>query len=97
MDRSPGTCVFFRPTPDTRIDVNYGPPSLRAASAASGMKLLRHTDHSNEQIACECGFGDRYSFTRIFMKHRQTTPAAFRKQARAYYGAEGFWRLSHGS
>ena len=49
----------------------------------TAMKLLRQTDHSNEQIARECGFGDRYSFTRIFTKHRQTTPAAFRKEARA--------------
>jgi AraC-like DNA-binding protein len=49
----------------------------------TAMKLLRHTDHSIEQIARECGFGDRYYFTRIFTKHRQTTPAAFRKEARA--------------
>lgn len=49
----------------------------------NAMKLLRHTDHSIEQIARECGFGDRYHFTRIFTKHRATTPAAFRKEARA--------------
>jgi len=49
----------------------------------TAMKLLRHTDRSIEQIARECGFGDRYHFTRIFTKHRATTPAAFRKEARA--------------
>lgn len=49
----------------------------------TAMKLLRHTDRSIEQIARECGFKDRYYFTRIFTKHRATTPAAFRKQARA--------------
>jgi AraC-like DNA-binding protein len=49
----------------------------------TAMKLLRHTDRSIEQIARECGFGDRYYFTRIFTKHRATTPAAFRKEARA--------------
>ena len=49
----------------------------------TAMKLLRHTDHSIEQIARECGFGDRYYLTRIFTKHRQTTPAALRKEARA--------------
>ena len=47
------------------------------------MKLLRHTDHSIEQIARECGFGDRCYLTRIFTKHRQTNSAAFRKEARA--------------
>ena len=49
----------------------------------NAMKLLRHTDRSIEQIARECGFGDRYYFTRVFTKHRATTPAAFRKEARA--------------
>lgn len=48
----------------------------------NAMKLLRHTDRSIEQIARECGFGDRYYFTRMFTKHRQATPAAFRKQAK---------------
>lgn len=48
----------------------------------TAMKLLRHTDRSIEQIAHECGFRDRYYFTRVFTKHRQTTPAAFRQQAR---------------
>jgi len=48
----------------------------------TAMKLLRHTDRSIEQIARECGFGDRYYFTRIFTKHRATTPAAFRKEPR---------------
>jgi transcriptional regulator GlxA family with amidase domain len=47
------------------------------------MKLLRHTDRSIEQIARECGFRDRYYFTRVFAKHRQTTPAAFRREAKA--------------
>jgi|APCry1669189000_1035189.scaffolds.fasta_scaffold28148_2 AraC-like DNA-binding protein len=48
----------------------------------TAMKLLRHTDRSIEQISRECGFRDRYYFTRIFTKHRQTTPAAFRREAR---------------
>jgi iron complex transport system substrate-binding protein len=49
----------------------------------TAMKLLRHTDRSIEQIARECGFRDRYYFTRVFTKHRQTTPAAFRREAKA--------------
>lgn len=46
------------------------------------MKLLRHTNQSIEQIAEECGFGNRYYFTRMFSKYRQTSPAAFRAQAK---------------
>ena len=49
----------------------------------TAMKLLRHTDRSIEQIARECGFRDSYYFTRVFTKHRQTTPAAFRREAKA--------------
>ncbi len=42
------------------------------------IKLLRHTDHSIEQIADECGFPNCYYFTRMFSKYRRTIPAAFR-------------------
>lgn len=42
------------------------------------MKLLRHTDQTIEDIAAECGFPNRYYFTRMLSKYRQTTPAAFR-------------------
>ena len=45
------------------------------------MKLLRHTDHTIEQIAEECGFPNRYYFTRMLSKYRKTTPAAFRVDA----------------
>ena len=43
------------------------------------MRLLRHTDESVEQIAEECGFANRYYFTRMFTKYRQVSPASFRK------------------
>lgn len=46
-----------------------------------GLKLLRHPHESIDQIAEECGFPNRFYFTRMLAKHRQTTPAAFRKQA----------------
>ncbi len=46
------------------------------------MKLLRHTDHTVEHIAEECGFTNRYYFTRMLSKYRKTTPAAFRSDAR---------------
>lgn len=46
------------------------------------MTLLRHTDYSIERIAEECGFPNRYYFTRMLSKYRMTTPAAFRLSAR---------------
>ncbi len=45
------------------------------------MKLLRHTDHTIEQIAEECGFPNRYYFTRMLSKYRKTTPAEFRRRS----------------
>ncbi|MCB1093918.1 MAG: helix-turn-helix transcriptional regulator, partial [Verrucomicrobiae bacterium] len=45
------------------------------------MKLLRHTGHSIDQIADECGFPNRYYFTRMLAKYRKTTPAAFRARS----------------
>lgn len=47
------------------------------------LKLLRHTDHSIEHIAAECGFPNRYYFTRMLSKYRCTTPAAFRAGSKA--------------
>lgn len=46
------------------------------------MKLLRHTDHTIEQIAEESGFPNRYYFTRMLAKYRKTTPAQFRADTR---------------
>ena len=43
------------------------------------MQLLRHTNHSIEQIAEECGFANRYYFTRMLAKYRHITPATFRR------------------
>jgi AraC-like DNA-binding protein len=45
------------------------------------MKLLRHTDHSIEKIAEECGYPNRYYLTRMLSKYRKTTPAAFRRKS----------------
>lgn len=45
------------------------------------MKLLRHTDHTIEQIAEESGFPNRYYLTRMLSKYRKTTPAVFRADA----------------
>ncbi len=45
------------------------------------MKLLRQTNLNLESVAEQCGFPNRYYLTRMFSRHRATTPAAFRKQA----------------
>lgn len=42
--------------------------------------LLLNSQLSIAEIAEECGFCDRYYFTRIFTKHRQISPKAFRKK-----------------
>lgn len=45
-------------------------------------RLLRHSDLAIEEIAEQCGFANRFYLTRMMRKYRQTTPAAFRRQAR---------------
>ena len=46
------------------------------------MKLLTNTALSIREIAHESGFEDEYYFSRIFRKHRQLTPSAYRKEFR---------------
>ncbi len=41
--------------------------------------LLRHTDQSIEQVAEDCGFPNRYYFSRMLKQHRGISPAAYRK------------------
>ena len=42
-------------------------------------RLLRHSEESIEQIAEDCGFPNRYYFSRMLKQHRGTSPAAYRK------------------
>ncbi len=42
-------------------------------------RLLRHDDASIEQIAEDCGFPNRYYFSRMLKQHRGTSPAAYRR------------------
>lgn len=42
-------------------------------------RLLRHSEDSIEQIADDCGFPNRYYFSRMLKQHRGTSPAAYRK------------------
>jgi len=42
-------------------------------------RLLRHDDASIEQVAEDCGFPNRYYFSRMLKQHRGTSPAAYRR------------------
>lgn len=46
----------------------------------AAMNLLKHTTESIEFVARESGFPNRHYLTRMLAKHRQTTPAVFRKR-----------------
>ena len=41
--------------------------------------LLHHSTHNIDSIAQECGFCDRYHFTRTFSQYLSMTPVAYRK------------------
>ncbi len=42
-------------------------------------RLLRHTEQSIEQVAENCGFPNRYYFSRMLKQNRGVSPAAYRK------------------
>lgn len=42
--------------------------------------LLLHTDKTVNDISIECGFGSSRNYIRIFKKHKDNTPGAYRKQ-----------------
>ncbi|MFV1995524.1 MAG: helix-turn-helix domain-containing protein [Verrucomicrobiales bacterium] len=44
-------------------------------------RQLRHSDDSIDAIAEDCGFPNRYYFSRMLKRHRQSSPAAYRKAA----------------
>ncbi len=43
--------------------------------------LLHHSDLSIEQVASDCGFSDRYYFTRIFKQTMKVAPGAYKKNS----------------
>lgn len=47
----------------------------------SACHLLLLTTDSIETVAEQCGFGDRYYFTRVFTRRMGISPAAYRKQS----------------
>lgn len=44
-------------------------------------ELLARSERTLKEIAQLCGFSDQSYFTRVFVKHLQTTPAAYRRRA----------------
>ena len=44
-----------------------------------GCNLLHHSDLTIDQIASECGFSDRYYFTRIFTRTMNLSPGVYRR------------------
>lgn len=53
---------------------------IRKKRVEHASKLLYHTDQSIKQISEECGFSDRYYFTRIFTRVMGEAPASYRKK-----------------
>ncbi len=54
---------------------------IRRKRVEHASKLLYHTDLSIKQISEECGFQDRYYFTRVFSRIVGGAPASFRKKS----------------
>jgi AraC-like DNA-binding protein len=53
---------------------------VQQARARQAAQLLALTDRTIEQIATDCGFPNRYYFTRVFQKHLGCGPAEYRKR-----------------
>lgn len=53
---------------------------IRRKRVEHASKLLYHTDQSIKQISEECGFNDRYYFTRVFSRIMGGPPAEYRKK-----------------
>ncbi len=51
---------------------------------------LGTSDLSIKQVALNCGFCDRYHFTRVFTQLMHTSPAAFRHRPRAMHQSDGY-------
>lgn len=51
---------------------------VQQARSRQAAQLLALTDRTVEQIAADCGFPNRYYFTRVFQRHLGCGPAAYR-------------------
>ena len=52
---------------------------IRKKRVENASRLLYHSDQSIKQISAECGFNDRYYFTRVFSREMGVSPARYRK------------------
>ena len=52
---------------------------IRRKRVENASRLLYHSDQSIKQISVECGFNDRYYFTRVFSREMGVSPARYRK------------------
>lgn len=55
---------------------------VRERRVASAARLLRFTEDSIDQIAADCGFADRFYFTRVFKQVIGVAPATYRRSQR---------------
>lgn len=53
---------------------------VQQARANHAAQLLALTDRTIEQIAADCGFPNRYYFTRVFRRHLACGPAEYRRR-----------------
>ena len=53
---------------------------VQQARTRHAAQLLALTASTIEQIATDCGFPNRYYFTRVFRRHFQCGPAEYRKR-----------------
>ena len=62
-----------------RQDLDNSPMNVMAEFRINhACRLLRHTDHTIEQIAEDCGFPNRHYLSRMMKKVRSISPAAYR-------------------
>jgi AraC-like DNA-binding protein len=52
---------------------------IRKKRLENASRLLYHSEQSIEQISAECGFNDRYYFTRVFSREMGVSPARYRR------------------
>jgi len=52
---------------------------IRKKRVENASRLLYHSEQSIKQISAECGFNDRYYFTRVFSREMGVSPARYRK------------------
>lgn len=73
------------PQLSTRFQSAYGRSPIQFATSvrlAKAMKLLVETDLTLDAVAEQCGYQNAFYFSRVFTKHMQISPSAFRRANR---------------